>query len=507
MATPSKPSDLLASLPPAQRDALMAEATREAQRRKRQQSAVDYSHDPVRFVREVLHVKDIAPYQAKILETLVTDRRVCTRSPHGAGKSALAAWALLWALFSLGDDTKIVTTASVHRQTKFLWREIKKWAGRASFDPRPTILDMSLRFAERNIEAFAVASDDPYSVEGIHGDHVFLIFDEAKAISEDYFDALEGALSAGDTYALMLSTPGQPSGRFFDIHARRAGLTDWTPIHVTLSECISAGRISAKWADDRKKQWGENSPVYKMRVCGEFCDSEDNLIPLSWIEAANERWQARNGKGEGNPTYGVDPARYGEDQTAICRLVGSVCEKITYHAQQSTMQTAGRVAALVDKTTPVGVDVVGLGSGVFDRLEEQGYNVIPVNVAEAATDERGKPLTDKSGQLHFINKRSALWWMLREALDVDNPDALALPPDDKLTGDLSAPMWDYTSSGKIRVESKDDLRARLGGRSTDSADSLALAVYAGRPKPVSSFTVGKYFGLFEKRSYKRYLPD
>lgn len=478
-------SDLLAALPPAQRDQLMADAMREVERRARQKSATDYSRDPVAFVRDILHVSDIADYQAKILDTLVTDRRAAVRSPHGAGKSALASWALLWGLYALGDDTKIVTTASVHRQVKFLWREVHKWVNRASLENRPSILDLSIRFPERSVEAFGVASDNPYSVEGIHASNVLLIFDEAKAITEDFFDALEGALSTGNTYALMLSTPGQPSGRFHDIHARsRPGLTDWTPIHVTLEECIKAGRISAEWAAQRAQQWGEKSAVYQNRVLGEFADGEDNLIPLSWIEAANERFAACNGKGEGNVSWGVDPARYGADRTVIVLLVGSVCERLTYHSQDNTMVTAGRVAAIADKVAPIAVDTIGLGAGVFDRLKELNYNTIGVNVAEAARDDYGLPLLDKSGQMEFVNKRSFCWWMLREALDPANPNALALPPDDYLTGDLTAPMWTYSSAGKIVVESKDDIRKRIG-RSTDAADGLALALYAARGYEVS----------------------
>ena len=37
---------------------------------------------------------------------------------------------------------------------------------------------------------------------------------------------------------------------------------------------------------------------------------------------------------------------------------------------------------------------------------------------------------------------------------------VALPPDDMLTGDLTAPKWRVTSGGRIQVESKDEIRKR-----------------------------------------------
>ena len=61
-----------------------------------------------------------------------------------------------------------------------------------------------------------------------------------------------------------------------------------------------------------------------------------------------------------------------------------------------------------------------------------------------------------------------------ERLDPDNDATLALPPDDKLTGDLTTPTYKYMSNGNIVVESKDEMRTRIG-RSTDGADAVMLA--------------------------------
>ena len=447
----------------------------------------------VSFVQDILGVEELAAYQEDILRALVTYKRVSVRSPHGAGKTAVAAWVVLWGMTAFPEDVKVLTTASVWRQlTKFLWPEIHKWAGHADWREVGLPVRRGRELLEQSFklpggrEAFALASTDPSAIEGAHAQTLIYVFDEAKAIANGIWDAAEGAFSsAGDdtgsqAYALAISTPGLTSGRFYDIHRKKPGYEDWWTRHVTLEEAIEAGRISQEWADKRKLQWGEKSGVYQNRAEGNFADeSEETLIPLSWVEAANERWLACNGKGKGDRSLGVDPAYKGDDETCLADRVGTVIEKLWYASKQDTMATAGQVIGKVagSRSIPIAVDVIGIGAGVHDRLWEQGYNSLPVNVAEA-TD-----LTDETGTQGFVNLRSALWWCYgRELLDPRNPEPIALPPNDLLTGDLTAPHYTRTSRGKIKVESKDEIRKRIG-RSTDSADAVLLAFYAAYAFP------------------------
>ena len=443
----------------------------------------------VRFVEEVVGANP-TEYQKDILRNFVIQRRAAVRGPHGLGKTALSSWIVLWGVSCHGQDVKVITTASAWRQLiYFTWPEIRKWAGRGKW----SLLDMQMRHGKEllkqniklpgSVEAFPVASDNPALIEGAHAQTLIYVFDEAKAIPIPTWDAAEGAFSGAgddtdaDAYALAISTPGEPSGRFYDIHKRKPGTEDWWCRHVTLEEAIAAGRISQQWSEQRKAQWGEKSAVYQNRVLGEFAEAADDaLIPLSWVEAAVERWHECKGKGEGALSYGVDPAYKGEDKTAIVRLRGNVLESLDYYSKQSTMETAGRVAATVSKDTAVAIDVIGIGAGVYDRLHEQGFNVRAVNVGESTE------ITDRSGKMKFVNLRAAVWWKLRDALNPDNADVIAIPDDALLIGDLTAPLWTYTSNGRVKVESKDDIRKRIG-RSTDGADALALAYHVANFAP------------------------
>ena len=78
-----------------------------------------------------------------------------------------------------------------------------------------------------------------------------------------------------------------------------------------------------------------------------------------------------------------------------------------------------------------------------------------------------------------------MYWLLREALDPTNPDPIALPPDQELLGDLTAPRYKVVTMGKgaaIQISSKDDIRLVLG-RSPDKGDSVAMTFAADIPKP------------------------
>lgn len=134
------------------------------------------------------------------------------------------------------------------------------------------------------------------------------------------------------------------------------------------------------------------------------------------------------------------------------------------------------------------MDSVGVGAGVVSRLREmQGTGEIQrvgVEIVAFGAGE-GTAATDSSGELGFVNKRSAAWWRLRELLDPESPDPIAIPDDDGLVGDLTAPRWRVMSAGRIAVESKDDIKKRLK-RSTDKGDAVVMAFWEDAGEGIKS---------------------
>ncbi len=468
----------------------------ELQRRaaKIKQGVARYYADPVGFANDCINWGDgdgLTFYQEESLGALPERKREAVRGPHGLGKSSEAAIAVLW--FALtrdaaGVDWKVVTTAgSWHQLTQYTWPEIHKWSGKLRWDKvrdgRPfsrahELQNLNLRLSHG--AAFAAASANAALIEGAHADSLLFVYDEAKAIPAGTFDACEGAFSGAgeggtEAFALALSTPGQPQGRFYDICKHKPGYEDWHPVHVTLEDAMAAGRITEEWADQRARQWGIESAIYQNRVLGEFYASdEDSVIPLSWAEAAVARWHAWDEAGRpdaGRPrTVGVDVASTGTDRTVLAIRNGPVITELRRSVKEDTMATTGRTKAVLDaddSRTAV-VDVIGIGTGVVDRLREMHAKVVAFNAAGASKAK------DSTREFRFINKRSESYWKLREALDLSGDPDICLPDDEMLLGDLTAPQWAVTSAGRIQVESKDDIRKRLG-RSTDDGDAVTMA--------------------------------
>jgi hypothetical protein len=178
-----------------------------------------------------------------------------------------------------------------------------------------------------------------------------------------------------------------------------------------------------------------------------------------------DQWDLLDFVGEG-----VDVARGGRDKTVRARRYGHYIKEILYHDYADTMVTAGHVAMGIKNGGYAVIDVAGVGAGVVDRLREQALDIIPFN-ASWRTE-----MTDKSGELEFLNTRAAAWWKFRELLDPNSSNPIGLPPDPNLMGELISPTWRANSSGKIVIESKDEIRKRIG-RSTDTADAVIMAYY------------------------------
>jgi hypothetical protein len=189
------------------------------------------------------------------------------------------------------------------------------------------------------------------------------------------------------------------------------------------------------------------------------------VIPSEWVKRA----MARPATGGQQRALGVDVARGGDDQTVIASLDGDSFTLYTYPGTSTPDGPSVAALALQHlRGGVIGVDVVGVGASVYDQLAPLA-STIGIN-AGAGTDE-----SDKTHALRFVNVRAAMWWSFREALEDENLP-IALPDDNDLRVELCAPRFSIRN-GRILVESKDDIRKRIG-RSTDQADAVIMAWWA-----------------------------
>lgn len=161
---------------------------------------------------------------------------------------------------------------------------------------------------------------------------------------------------------------------------------------------------------------------------------------------------------------GVDVARFGDDKTAICLRNGREVIDISTYQGLDVVQVAHLVAAVIVEKKParVCIDVGGLGAGVFDILQADGFAeiVMPVNFGERAENPE-----------RFVNRRAEMWARVKQWLI--SPLPVKLPKIDGLLEDLITPLKMFDSLGRLQLEPKANIKKRLG-HSTDVADALAL---------------------------------
>lgn len=244
---------------------------------------------------------------------------------------------------------------------------------------------------------------------------------------------------------------------------------------------------------DRLRDATASSAIFTAKVRGIFPSSaaESSVIPLGWAQRAMERWQ--DDKRDQNRTpgafvLGIDVARSGDDQTVFAHRYGSLVTKLERLHVEDTMEIADRAASyLHEPGSTVVVDVIGIGAGVYDALRRYSTArdetritavAVPFNAA-ARTEGR----MDQIGQFKFLNDRAAAWWNLRELLDPSKGSNIALPADDRLLEELIAPKFGFHVGGTLKIESKEEIKHRIG-RSTDSADACIAAFWVAGGKTV-----------------------
>jgi len=440
---------------------------------------------PEWFWREVLGVRPWAR-QVEILNSAWNNNKTAVRSCHGIGKSYSAARIGL-AFLATHEDSVVVTTAPTGRQVKMiLWQEWRKAASTAKMPIGGEVFQTFHRMGDGWF-AFGFATDIPDNFQGIHAKHLLIIVDEAAGMAANIWEAIESLATSASAHILAIGNPTDPNSFFASmfkdpdvkkIHVSAFDTPNFTTFGITeqdIADGIWQEKITEElpypelitpaWVAERYRKWGPDSPMYIARVLGNFPETGDNtLIPLSWVEAAMERWHDMP---EGTPReIGGDIARYGSDESVAAVRAGAKCVVLEAWRKQDLMYTTGRFKAMLADTgaSVAKIDAIGYGAGVVDRLKELKVNAVGIEVSRAPKNKE-----------KFYDLTTEYWWALRERLDPANaPDPIGLPPDEELMAQLSSRRYTYTSRGQIRIEPKNDMKKR-GLPSPDRADAVALA--------------------------------
>lgn len=450
-----------------------------------------YRKNPVIFAREVL-LFEPDEWQIAALMDLAENPKVAIKSGQGVGKTGLEAVALLWFL-CCHPYPRIVATAPTKQQLHdVLWSEVSKWMSKSP------LLSEILKWTKTYIYMvgnekrwFAVArtATKPENMQGFHEDNMLFIVDEASGVADPIMEAILGTLSGENNKLLMCGNPTRTSGTFYDaFHADRTLYKN----HTVSS--ADSPRTNKQNIESLIRKYGRDSNVVLVRVFGKFPKQEDDVfIMLSLIEQCGSKvYELPEDKGMPYIMFGVDVARYGDDETVIYRNIKGKLNLAVYRQGQNLMATVGDIVVQYKKVIRefpdykgriyVNIDDTGLGGGVTDRLEEVRREqklhrlfIIPINAAEKIDTDTNE---GKEAAEHYNNLTTHMWAVLRDLL---RNKQIEIGDEADTFAQLSVRKYFMASNGKLELESKKEMKKR-GVASPDRADALALSTYLGKIK-------------------------
>ena len=312
-----------------------------------------------------------------------------------------------------------------------------------------------------------VGADHPDALRGGYWDGVIL--DEYAQIKKELWDEIiNPAIADRKGWVVFIGTP-KGQNHFYDIYLKAQKNKDW---YTALYRAEDSGIFAeyGRFGPEELRRMKEDMTKLAIRQeleCDFTASASNILIPIDMVTAATERTYRSEEIAGAPKILGVDVARFGDDSSVIFRRQGLVAYPPMILDNVDNMALAGQVAEEIRRFRP---DVVfidsGRGEGVIDRLRQLGHRVTEVNFG-ARADDVGR----------FTNKRIEMWTRLANWLD----EGGSIPNISELKTELTTPEYAFTKSGHLYLESKENIKEKLG-RSPDIADALALT-FAYRVAP------------------------
>ena len=429
-----------------------------------------YRYDPIAFGTDILKVK-YDPWQKQAYDLLLDKHFVTVKSGSGVGKTFWESCTSMWFLFTR-PRSKVPTTApSQHQLNDILWSEhFKRITNSPVLNSMMTWTQTKVGIKGYEPDWYAIArtaqvrpgSEVAEGLQGFHdAHHLMFVLDEASGISDAIFPAVEGALTHKDAYSIMCGNPTRRTGYFYDTFNNPVISKMYANLTVS---CYDSPRVSDRYIKMMEERYGQDHPIFLIKVLGEFPTAESELlVPPHFIETMKNNLQADC---RALPVeIGLDVGRVGNASIMCIRQGTNVVEWKEKHKPGLITDTGEQVrwvseAILEFDPQYVKVDAIGIGAGVYDGLKELwGDRILPV-IGSAKPEENFRD--------RYLNLRAQGCWELRNLV----PFLWCKQWPERLITEMSDIRT--KSANKLKIESKDDMRARAM-KSPDYFDALWMA--------------------------------
>lgn len=463
-----------------------------------------YQRDPVLYFRQVLGVEPWSR-QVDIMQAVRDHKRVAVRSGHKVSKSHTAAGIALWFYCSWPDARVVMSSTTARQVDQILWRELRIMRARSGrctdckredpeglLVPRPCPHSTLIEGEQGDLartglkapdfrEIVGFTAREAEAVAGISGSNLLYILDEASGIEDVIFEAIEGN-RAGGARTLLLGNPTRNEGEFFEAFHAKSHLyftltvsSEETP-NVVQGEVVIPGLATREWIEEKRLEWGVESPLYRIRILGEHATYEEGRIfSVHTIEQAELRWPVT--AEAGRLFIGCDPAGesgLGDETIFAARRGLKLLALISHRGLTPELHVTHLVRAITDLRLPREVPVIvvdaegSIGLKLARLLAEyldqypDAFELVRVRASERAM--RQPIVYDRVRDELTANLEA--WFR----------DGGAILEDTRLAAELHAFEWIENVNGRLKCTPKDQLRKQLG-RSPDRFDALALSTW------------------------------
>lgn len=441
----------------------------------------EWKHDPIKFVREVFKVEPDA-WQADTLSLLGKPgrKRIAMKACAGPGKTALLAWAG-WhrlACFAAKNEHPKGAAVSITSDNlrDNLWAELAKWQNESPFLLQAFQWQKERIFAKDHPETWFLAAKGwsktadmdavGRTLSGMHSRFPFYLIDESGDIPPQMARSAEqGLTSCEDGCILTAGNTTSQNGLLYEVSTRNRDQWEVVSITADPDDPKRTPRVDAEWAKEQISLYGRDNPWVMAYILGQFPSGAINaLLSIEDVEAAIGRRPVAGSYEWAQKRLGNDVARFGDDRTVTFPRQGLVAfQPIVQRHKRDSAVSVAIAGTVMNKKAEWGSemeffdDTVGWAHGAVDVMRANGHSPVAVEFNGASINPR------------FFNKRAEMWWNMAEWVKAGG----CLPPIPELIRELTSPTYFFATNGKLQIESKDQIKKRLG-KSPDLADALAL---------------------------------